>query len=206
MVLKGTLGVTIGARGRSAIVSSVLFVAWSTLVATQWWRGLDQWALGVLFVGQPITLSLTSDILGTYIWVGAVGYYLLRARHRRQSPLIPLLGTLALAQLVRLAFPFLYYQAPPLRAELVGPFGLAEQGSYPSGHTARAFAGAATLATRSGSAQYLWLALAAATGLTRLLLGVHFVSDVIGGALLGFAAASVMAILHARVVQPSPHD
>jgi membrane-associated phospholipid phosphatase len=190
-------------HARKAMVWAAVFAACSLSVVLQAWHGLDAWALGVLQVGQPAPLGLVSDVLGTYVWGILIVYFLARTRAWQQSPLLPLVAALALAQFVRSVVPLVYFQAPPLRLEapsVLGPLvALFEQGSYPSGHTARAFAGAAVLVVRTRASPYLWFGVAALAGVTRLLLGVHFVSDVVGGALLGVAAGYAAVALANRL-------
>jgi membrane-associated phospholipid phosphatase len=64
--------------------------------------------------------------------------------------------------------------------------------SFPSGHTATAFAGATVLShllPRAAPAFYL---LAAAIAYSRLYVGVHFPLDVVGGAVIGVATALLL--------------
>jgi undecaprenyl-diphosphatase len=60
--------------------------------------------------------------------------------------------------------------------------------SFPSGHATTAFAVAAALTRAAPARRPLWLALAAIIGAARVLLNAHFLSDVIGGALVGWWA------------------
>jgi undecaprenyl-diphosphatase len=64
--------------------------------------------------------------------------------------------------------------------------------SFPSGHTATAFAGATMLSffvPRGAPAFYV---LAAAIAYSRLYVGVHFPLDVVGGAVIGVATALLL--------------
>jgi undecaprenyl-diphosphatase len=68
-------------------------------------------------------------------------------------------------------------------ARVVG--GKTPDHSFPSGHTAASFAAATVLAMAYPSARPLLFATAGVVGLSRIHLGHHFLSDVLGGAFLG---------------------
>ncbi|MFJ5883391.1 phosphatase PAP2 family protein [Kitasatospora cineracea] len=74
--------------------------------------------------------------------------------------------------------------------------------SFPSGHTASAFAFAAGVSSRLPWAAAPLGLLAATVGYSRVHTGVHYPGDVIAGALLGTAAGSVVAGLDAWVPGP----
>ena len=57
--------------------------------------------------------------------------------------------------------------------------------SFPSGHTTAAFASAAILGSRYKEGKNLLYSVAALTGLSRLYLGAHYLSDIIAGAVIG---------------------
>jgi len=65
---------------------------------------------------------------------------------------------------------------------------------FPSSHTAVAFAGAAAVAILWRPAAPVLFLLAAGCGLTRMLAGAHWFSDVYGGAVVGIIAAQLVAI------------
>ena len=65
--------------------------------------------------------------------------------------------------------------------------------SFPSGHTATAFAFAAAMAYLFPKKQWIWWVFAILVGFSRIVLIDHYLSDVIGGAFVGIA--SVVFIL-----------
>ena len=64
--------------------------------------------------------------------------------------------------------------------------------SFPSGHTATAFAGATMLSLFMPRAAPAFYVLAAAIAYSRLYVGVHFPLDVVGGAVIGAATALLL--------------
>lgn len=67
--------------------------------------------------------------------------------------------------------------------------------SFPSGHATLAFGTAVVLSDRFDRLRPLFLSLATVVGLTRVVLGVHYPSDVIAGAIIG-TGAGMLAINH----------
>lgn len=64
--------------------------------------------------------------------------------------------------------------------------------SFPSGHTATAFAGATMLSFFAPRAAPVFYVLAAAIAYSRLYVGVHFPLDVIGGVVIGVVTALLL--------------
>ena len=64
--------------------------------------------------------------------------------------------------------------------------------SFPSGHAAHAFAGAVMLTSALPTGRWIWLALAVLIAYSRMYLGVHYLSDIIGGAVVGTISAVVV--------------
>jgi undecaprenyl-diphosphatase len=67
--------------------------------------------------------------------------------------------------------------------------------SFPSDHAAAAFAIAFAVLAFSRRAGWLFLVGATAIGLSRIALGMHYPSDVLAGALVGFGAATLVTAL-----------
>jgi membrane-associated phospholipid phosphatase len=64
--------------------------------------------------------------------------------------------------------------------------------SFPSGHTATAFAAATVLSALAPRAAPAFYVLAAAIGYSRVYVGVHWPLDVLGGAVLGVVTALLL--------------
>jgi membrane-associated phospholipid phosphatase len=74
----------------------------------------------------------------------------------------------------------------------------ASYASFPSGHTITAFAVASSLALfLPRYARIVW-AVALLVGMSRLALGAHFLTDVLGGAMIGIASAHALGYVLAR--------
>jgi membrane-associated phospholipid phosphatase len=89
---------------------------------------------------------------------------------------------------------------PGLRALVAIP----ENASFPSGHSATAFAAATAVAVLCPRLRPVVLVLAAGVAVSRVYLRVHFPLDVLAGGLLG-AAMGVLAALAARQLAAEVH-
>jgi undecaprenyl-diphosphatase len=134
-----------------------------------------------------------------FVWLTKIGAH----------GLVWLVLGLALAVLRRRAFPFVLVlfavaAADGLAALVKAAVGENRPGepdalvtvphshSFPSGHTATAFAGATALSALAPRAAPAFYLLAAAIAYSRLYVGVHFPLDVLGGALIGIATALLL--------------
>ena len=78
----------------------------------------------------------------------------------------------------------------PNAGDFTGPHGGAGYSSFPSGHTAAAFAVATVLANRRPDQKWLYYGLATAVGVARVRKSAHFPSDVLVGAAVGMYAGN----------------
>jgi undecaprenyl-diphosphatase len=82
----------------------------------------------------------------------------------------------------------------------IHPLYVVHSSSFPAGHAATAFAGATVLAFVVPRLAWLLYLIAALIGFSRVYVGVHYPTDVLGGAAIGFVvgAAVVLALRAAR--------
>jgi undecaprenyl-diphosphatase len=83
------------------------------------------------------------------------------------------------------------------------PIAVPVDHSFPSGHAAGSFAFAVFVSRLDGRAAWFLLPLASLIALSRVALGVHYPTDVLGGALLGAALGWLGAGVHERRLQSS---
>lgn len=126
---------------------------------------------------------------------------LLAMRKRRAG--LAMLGVLLLAMSLTVGFQFALMRPRPGDVRLVLPMSAFP--SFPSGHAAGAF-GCATLAALIWP-RLRWPALfgAALISLTRVYLGQHYPSDVLGGASLGVATAAAVYCFYRSKDETRPH-
>ena len=81
---------------------------------------------------------------------------------------------------------------------------LPDNPSFPSGHSATAFAAATALAVLCPRLRPYALAIALAVAVSRVYLRVHFPLDVLAGGLLGAGAGALCALVALRLVRATP--
>jgi undecaprenyl-diphosphatase len=189
-----------------AIVAGLAFVVthdnWVTRADADVVRTLaDHRGAAVTHVAEVLTYLGNIIVLGVLtITLGIV----LSFRHADvRWPFLPALAVSAAAIIDPLAKLVVGRPRPP--AELAA---LIEKATgYPSGHSAQSAAAWITMAIVLGAARHhrqRWLAagvaVAALVGATRVILGVHSPTDVIGGWALGLACTLLLLELRARIV------
>ena len=122
-----------------------------------------------------------------FVAVGALG----DVRARRQLPVASLIAAVSvgIGSLVVALLKETVHRPRPAHADpgidtVVGTPG---SPSFPSGHTATAFAAAAVVGAFYPRLRWPLYALAALVGMSRIYLGVHFALDVVAGAILGLS-------------------
>ncbi len=132
--------------------------------------------------------------VGDLIWVPLIFWlYVFRNnRHEWTTAVVlavAMVAAMAATDILKLAFhlprPFTQYPS-----EFTAHFEQPTNYAYPSGHTTNAFTVATIIWTRYKPWRIPFLSLGLGTGIGMVVLGLHFPSDVIGGAFLGMLSAS----------------
>lgn len=149
-----------------------------------WWRALR--VMGTLYVWAPLALAF---------WLEARSRDPARARSAWLLAISPAAAGL-LAELLKLMIrrerPSLHDGEYAYRSFMERPFDSHDLG-FPSSHAAVAFGGATIVARQYPRAAWVAYLLASGSAITRVVAQAHFLSDVIGGVLVGWAVATILA-------------
>ena len=193
---------------RGIAILAVAFVVWSVAVALGWLVPIDTAAINAMAAVRSPLLTQVADnftalgsapVVACFATLGVV-YFMLAGHPRLSLALLWTPLTFVLCSLVKLVV----HRPRPVDALIVVPATF----SYPSGHSAAASALFLTLALlaagaerRTGPRRVLvggGVALALLVAWSRVYLGVHYYTDVIGGLLLGSAGALAATLVARR--------
>lgn len=172
---------------------------WGRSLAGSEWHTLSNW---ITELGRGTWTFIAAAVLG------CLGLLLRRPRLVGGSLLVAAAaaGAGILANIVKVlvgrARPKLLFAEEPFYG--ASPFSVGyDFASFPSGHTATAFAAAAAMWLLLPSGRWLWAVLAVAVALTRVVLGSHFLADVLAGAVLGVLCGAALTISAERWWPPA---
>ncbi|HCS59817.1 MAG TPA: phosphatase PAP2 family protein [Microbacterium sp.] len=192
------VGALVAAVALGAATSGVL--GFDATMIDIWWNGeMAQWRSDVVVGAAYVLNDVGGGWIATFAIPIAIAVVLLLMR-RWRAAVFALLAFIISAGLVQ-ALKHLFGRARP-EDMLV----LSDYGSFPSGHTANAatIAAVAVLLFPRVWTAIVAVAWVVAMALSRTLLSVHWMSDTIGGALVGIAASLLLAAAMLRWVQQKP--
>ena len=173
----------------------ILGTSTDTFIATSLYHSISSETLVSLIFGIAT--------VGDLVWVPLVFwlYVFRRDSNEWTSSLIlamAMVTAMSLTDVLNAAFnlprPF---QVPSL--EIVARGEIPTNPGFPSGHTTNAFTVATVIWSRYASWRVPFALLAVATGVSMIILGLHFPSDVVGGAFLGiFCGTFVLGLAKLR--------
>lgn len=149
-------------------------------------HSLSSYPLNYIFFG----LSFSASWIGILLYGGAAILFMKDQKWKAQF-----LFTLILTGVVFESLKILINRQRPYEMiHLITPYGTKGlDASFPSGHSSFAFAIASTVTRKSISIfYYAW---AFAVGLSRLYLGVHYPSDVLGGIVVGVFTGKIVKLV-----------
>lgn len=175
-----------------AVLSALAGAGWTYTADYALIRAAQRWAAGTLdLIGEFFSETGDWEVMGLALLAIAAAMYYGGRRKTAARLLLAFLATVFVEVALKMALP-----VPPIPDDLGRSGGFAPLVAvdfpypYPSGHLLRSVIvfGALYLWTRSRPLGVIAALYVGGAALTRIYLGVHWPSDVLGGVLLGIAA------------------
>ena len=139
---------------------------------------LNDFFMGITFISFEIIVFSFLTLL--FLW-------------KKQKLVLPLWVTLGLAVAVSFLLKVVVQRQRPFQLEIVSVLPVLEKAShsiwnfsFPSFQTMLVFCAIPILSKQFSKLKYLWIAFAVLVGFSRIYFGLHFMSDVIAGAAIGY--------------------
>ena len=179
---------TLGAALLFVLVFSLVLIGSASRTDTELFSSLNGLAANSgIAVLSSITTQFGSEVILALI---GLSLYLLSSKDNTKI-LIGVVFAITLSDLVLSILKGAYFRPRPYQV-LSGvnlPIGQDELSSFPSGHATRAFAVAALITMQKGKKYAVVLLLSTTVAVSRVIIGLHFPSDVLAGAFLGIVLA-----------------
>lgn len=189
------------------IVSLFIFIINSILVVTNCYQPIDELInLGVSLirnsnVTEVIKVLTSFGDTNVIIMLNALLIIFIFFKKKYKLLVIPIASTLS--GIINTGLKYLFSRSRPEGIALIAQGGF----SYPSGHSAISvlFYGTIIYLLMKSDIKYkkvyitLLTIMAVIIPLTRIYLGVHYLSDVIGGVSLGFSILSIILVIYVKV-------
>ena len=198
------VSLALGAVLSYVLVFSLVWSGSTSKIDTELFSSLNGLAANY---GIAVLSSITTQ-LGSEVILALIGLllYLLSSKENTKI-VIGVLFAITISDLVLSILKGAYFRPRPYQTltpnlPLNLPLGQDEGSSFPSGHATRAFAVAALITMQKGKKYSLLLLLSVGVAVSRVIVGLHFPSDVVGGGFLGIALAVASVAFLSRYVYP----
>lgn len=149
---------------------------------------LDEFFLGITFLSSKVIIFFVLTSLLFFVSKGD-----------KRRWIVPLWLTLLLSGLVSFILKFSIQRPRPFQAGIVSVMPLLEKASYfiwnfsfPSSHAMIAFCAVPILSREFPKFKYFWILFAVLVSFSRIYLGLHYLSDVIAGGLIGYLIGAII--------------
>ena len=151
---------------------------------------LNDFFMGITFISSEIIVFSFLTLL--FLW-------------KKQKLVLPLWVTLGLAVAVSFLLKVVVQRQRPFQLEIVSVLPVLEKAShsiwnfsFPSFQTMLVFCAIPILSKQFPKLKYYWIAFAVLVGFSRIYFGLHFLSDVIAGGLIGYFLGIIILKLEKR--------
>ena len=142
---------------------------------------------------QLSTFMISLEVFSAELLVFAVSLLFFSTKNKRKL-IIPLVASFATAAIITLGLKHIIARPRPLVDALTSPSTF----SFPSGHATFIFTPLAFFNKEYPKFKWIWLVIAIVVAFSRVYLGVHYLSDVISGSIIGFGSGNFYIYLESK--------
>jgi undecaprenyl-diphosphatase len=159
----------------------------------QWFQAINHFA--DKFTALNPLMAFCADNLDYLFYLGVVIYWFVRTPENRRMVLNTLLSAAAALGTNGIIGAIYHRDRPFVAHHVIQLVKHEASASFPSNHAAAAFAVAASIWLWRRKDGSVWFLLAALIGFSRIWSGIHYPTDIVGGAILGILIAVVIGKL-----------
>jgi undecaprenyl-diphosphatase len=146
---------------------------------------------------MDLLITFLASFLIWFMFFGLLILWVSDGKIRKKQVIHALLASL-LAWMVAEAIKYCFPTIRPflINGNSVKTLTIPRDGAFPSSHAAAAFALAVTIWLNDKRVGWLYLIFAGIVGIARIIANVHYLADILGGALLGITTSFVIEKVH----------